>query len=173
MELDHDNEGSTPPRGATPPKGSRFPLTLLLNGLVAVALAAAGYFGYMYLNRTTSSVPAASASATADTAAAKAKPAKVVQLDVLNGCGAKGVGAKFTAFLRGNGFDVVESKNYKTFTVSHTLVVDRVGDLAQARRVAAVLGVAERNVVQQINPDYFVDVSVVIGADYASLKITR
>jgi len=62
-------------------------------------------------------------------------------------------------------------KNYKTFSVAHTLVVDRVGDLTLARRVAASLGVAEKNVVQQINQDYFVDVSVIIGADYPSLRV--
>ena len=65
---------------------------------------------------------------------------------------------------------MVEMKNYSSFRVAETLVIDRVGDLAAARRVAGALGVRESNVVQQINPDYFVDVSVVIGEDYTSLK---
>ena len=97
-------------------------------------------------------------------------PSRVIQLDVLNGCGARGAGAKFTKFLRGSGFDVVEMKNYSSSRVGRTLVIDRVGNLEAARRVAAALGVAESNVVQQINPDYFVDVSVVIGEDHVSLN---
>jgi hypothetical protein len=103
-------------------------------------------------------------------AATETKTAKIIQLDVLNGCGAKGVGARFTGYLRQSGFDVVEMKNYKTSNIARTLVIDRVGDLAAARRVAASLGVSEHNVIQQLNPDYFVDVSVVIGEDYQSLR---
>ena len=64
-------------------------------------------------------------------------------------------------------------KNYKTSNVAQTLVIDRVGDLAAARRVAASLGVAENNVIQQLNPDYFVDVSVVIGEDFQKLRPAR
>lgn len=97
-------------------------------------------------------------------------PSKVIQLDVLNGCGARGAGAKFTGFLRAAGFDVVELRNYSSSGVRRTIVIDRVGHLGNARKVAAALGVAESNVVTQINPDYFVDVSVVIGEDQESLN---
>jgi len=103
-------------------------------------------------------------------ATTQTKPSRVVQLDVLNGCGAKGAGNSVMKFLRTNGFDVVEMKNYKSFHVPQTLVVDRVGNLAMARQVAAALGVSNANVIQQINPDYYVDVSVIIGKDYAELK---
>lgn len=96
-------------------------------------------------------------------------PSKVIQLDVLNGCGAKGAGAKFMTYLRGAGFDVVELKNYTSSTVATTLVIDRVGNLEAARKIAAALGVAGPNVLQQLNPDYFVDVSVIIGKDHESL----
>jgi hypothetical protein len=167
MELDQHHPAGAP--GAdVPPKRSL--VTWGLNLLVVAMVAAAGYFGYAYLKQ--ASAPATPA-APAASAASPAKPPKVIQLDVLNGCGAKGAGVKFTGYLRSSGFDVVEMKNYKTFTVTQTLVIDRIGDLAQARRVAAALGVAEKNVIQQINPDYFVDVSVVIGADYTSLRLTR
>jgi hypothetical protein len=97
-------------------------------------------------------------------------PSKVIQLDVQNGCGAKGAGAKFTAFLREAGFDVVDVKNYSSSRVERTLVIDRLGNLAAAKKVAAALGVGESNIIQQINPDYFVAVSVVIGEDYSSLN---
>lgn len=96
-------------------------------------------------------------------------PSKVIQLDVQNGCGAKGAGAKFTSTLRAAGFDVVDVRNHASSRVARTLVIDRLGDLSAARKVAAALGVAESNIIQQINPDYFVAVSVVIGEDYATL----
>ena len=97
-------------------------------------------------------------------------PSGVIQLDVQNGCGAKGAGTKFTNFLRAAGFDVVDVRNYSSSRVARTLVIDRAGNLAAARKVAAALGVAESNVIQQINPDAFVAVSVVIGEDFTHLN---
>lgn len=97
-------------------------------------------------------------------------PSKVIQLDVQNGCGAKGAGAKFTNFLRASGFDVVDVRNYSSSRVAKTIVIDRLGNLEAARKVAAALGVSEANIVQQLNPDYLVAVSVVIGEDYPSLN---
>ena len=150
------------PVGGAAPNEPRTLLKAALNVLIVCMLAAVCYFSYAFL---------AKSAVVPEPEKSTAKPAKVIQLDVLNGCGAKGAGVKFTTFLRSNGFDVVEMKNYKTFSVAQTLVIDRVGDLTLARRVASALGVAEKNVVQQINQDYFVDVSVIIGADYPFLRV--
>lgn len=99
--------------------------------------------------------------------------AGIIQIDVLNGCGAAGAAQDVTAYLRARGFDVVEIRNYKTFDVATSLVIDRVGDTGAAERVAYALGIARNNVIQQINPDYYVDVTVVVGKDHASLKPSR
>ncbi|HTO92898.1 MAG TPA: LytR C-terminal domain-containing protein, partial [Bacteroidota bacterium] len=93
-----------------------------------------------------------------------------IQLDVLNGCGASGAGTAMTAYLRARGFDVVEYRNYRSFDVQETLVIDRAGNRENAEKVAYALGVAKGNIIEQINEDYYVDVSVLIGRDYASLK---
>jgi len=93
-----------------------------------------------------------------------------IQLDVLNGCGASGAGTAMTAFLRARGFDVVEYRNYRSFDVQQTLVIDRAGNRENAEKVAYALGVAQENIIEQINEDYYVDVSVLIGRDYGSLK---
>jgi hypothetical protein len=94
----------------------------------------------------------------------------VIQIDVLNGCGDAGTATKFASFLRARGYDVVEMRNYKTFDLSESLVIDREGDLENAEKVAYALGVGKENIIQQINQDSYVDVSVVIGADYRKLK---
>jgi hypothetical protein len=96
--------------------------------------------------------------------------AGAIQLDVLNGCGVQGAATSITSYLRARGFDVVEIRNYKTFDMQESLVVDRTGVRENAERVAYALGISRKNIVQQINEDYFVDVSVVIGRDYGSLK---
>ena len=131
---------------------------------IAVALCAGGYFAPALL----SVFPARAGSA--ETSKTLTRP---IQLDVLNGCGAKGVSAKFTNYLRTKGFDVVEMRNYIKFNMTRTLVVDRAGNLEFARKVAAALGVSEDHVVQELNPAYFVDVSVIVGADFESLKLSN
>lgn len=98
------------------------------------------------------------------------KAADIVQVEVLNGCGVGGVADRFTDYLRNNKFDVVNISNYTSFDIDKTLVIDRTGNMANAEKVADVLGVDKKNIVQQINNDYFLDVSLVIGKDYNSLK---
>src|SRR5258706_12684832 len=135
---------------------------LLLNIAIALGLVVIVYFSYTYMAR--------SAMETSQEQTVQGKPQRILQLDVLNGCGVKGAASKFTGYLRSRGFDVVEMKNYKVSTMAKTLVVDRVGDVGAARRVADALGISDKNIVQQLNPDYFVDVSIIIGADYSTLK---
>lgn len=143
-----------------PPKRKR----LILNTAIVILAGVVGYLSYTYMARSSSPQPASRSQS-------ETRSARILQMDVLNGCGVRGAGAKITGVLRQSGFDVVEMKNYKTFNVPQSLVVDRVGDLAAARRVAAALGISEKQIVQQINPDYFVDVSVIIGSDFNSLRM--
>ena len=93
-----------------------------------------------------------------------------IQLDVLNGSGTPRLGQRFTDYLRARGFDVVEMGNYKESGVEFTRVIDRAGDPAAARQVAEALGVAKDRVIQQIDKNVYLDVSVVIGKDFKSLK---
>ncbi len=75
-----------------------------------------------------------------------------------------------TAYLRARGYDIVELRNYHRFDVEKSLVIDRTGRIENAEKVARALGIPAGRVIQQLNPDYFVDVSIVIGRDYLSLK---
>lgn len=147
--IEHEGQKQTKPAG----RG-------MMSVGVILILMVAGYAAYAYMDRL---------SGKEEAAAANIKPPRIVQLDVLNGCGVNGVSAKFTNILRTHGFDVVEMKNYKSFKVNRTLVIDRIGDLVAARQVAATLGLSEDRVIQQLSPDYFVDVSVIIGSDYRTL----
>ena len=93
----------------------------------------------------------------------------IIQVEVRNGCGVSGLAESMTQFLRHEGFDVVEVGNYTSFNQAKTLVVDRVGNLEAAQKVAAALGLSDDRVVQEIRQDYFLDASVVIGQDYETL----
>jgi hypothetical protein len=93
----------------------------------------------------------------------------IIQVDIRNGCGVSGVADRYTEFLRGKGFDVAEIGNYMSSDVGQTLIIDRIGNMANAYKVAKALGIKNENVIQQLNKDYFIDVSVIIGKDYFSL----
>ncbi len=94
---------------------------------------------------------------------------EIIQVDIRNGCGVSGVADRYTDFLRNKGFDVAEIGNYISSDVDQTMIIDRIGNMANAYKVAKTLGVKNENVIQQLNKDYFIDVSVIIGKDYFSL----
>ena len=94
----------------------------------------------------------------------------VIQLDVLNGSGVPKLAQRFTDYLRARGFDVVEMGNYRESDVSITLVLDRSGNLQAAEQVADALGIPRERVRQQIDRNAYLDVSVIIGKDFRSLK---
>ncbi len=95
---------------------------------------------------------------------------QIIQIEVLNGSGIKGAAVKFTNYLRKQGIDVVDARNYKSSTFENTMIIDRVGDRQASLKVAKLIGVSEKNIIQQINPDYFVSITVIIGKDCLQLK---
>ncbi|WP_372636147.1 LytR C-terminal domain-containing protein [Fodinibius sp.] len=96
---------------------------------------------------------------------------KIIQLEVLNGCGVPGLANTFTSALRKNGFDVVETGNFKNFDMTETVVIARTTDEKNARRVAEALGIRPGNVFVEASEDFYLDATVVIGSDYESLTL--
>lgn len=96
---------------------------------------------------------------------------KVIQLEVLNGCGVPGLANTFTSTLRKNGFDVVETGNFKNFDMTETVVIARTIDANNAQRVAGALGINPENVFVEASEDFYLDATVVIGSDYKSLTL--
>ncbi len=97
-------------------------------------------------------------------------PSEIIQVEVLNGCGVTGVADRFTDFLRSEKFDVVKTDNYVSFDINETMVIDRIGNLANAKVIAEALGINPGRAFRQLNSDYFVDVTIIIGKDYHLLK---
>jgi hypothetical protein len=139
---------------------------LLLNGGIVVLVLTAIVLSYSLIVRTTVRPPV-------DPTKHDRESAEIIQIDVLNGCGISGVAGEFTSYLRSRGYDVVEIGNYRTFDVAESMVIDRTGNLETARKVAYALGIREANVIQQINHDYFLDATVVIGNDFEKLRPMR
>jgi len=92
-------------------------------------------------------------------------------VEVLNGCGIDGLAGKTADFLRARNFDIVKIDNARHSNYQYTIVQDRMGNLDNALKVARALGVKRQNVIQQRNPDLYLEVSVIIGKDWESLRL--
>lgn len=95
----------------------------------------------------------------------------VIQLEVLNGCGIPGMATRFTDSLREYGFDVVETGNFDHFNVERSFVISRSGQMENALRVAKAIGIPENNVLIEEATDFYLDVTLIIGADFESLNL--
>ncbi|MBL8008569.1 MAG: LytR C-terminal domain-containing protein [Ignavibacteria bacterium] len=141
----------------------------LLNGLIILFLIIVAYFGFNLVNNSLKSEKEIK-EITDTSKTLTSQPNLTIQLEVQNGSGENGIAVRFTDYLRKNNMDVVEIGNYKSQDVAKTLVIDRSGDNIKARKVAQILGVSERSIIQQINNSLYLDVTVVIGKDFKELK---
>jgi hypothetical protein len=151
------------PSGESPAPRRRTLRGVALNILIGLLAVVVVYLGYAFVVRHFVRPPVET-----DRRGMAGSP--VIQVDILNGSGISGAAVKATSYLRARGYDVVEMRNYRTFDVRESLVVDRTGQIENAERVAYALGIPRRNIIQQINEQYYVDVSVVIGRDIMTLK---
>lgn len=99
------------------------------------------------------------------------KTLDVIRVEVLNGCGANNIAADLREFLIARDFDVVDFKNFSSYQVPQTMVIDRTNmEQENAKKVARVIGVSKNHVFPQISPHRKLDVTVIIGHDYKNLK---
>ena len=62
------------------------------------------------------------------------QPEKMIQIEVLNGCGKPGIAKIFESYLRQQGFDVVNTENYRimgkiSWNVSNSKVINQIGNI--------------------------------------------
>lgn len=92
-----------------------------------------------------------------------------IQVEVLNGCGVSGIADKLTDYLRVNKVDVVNLGNYRSFEIESSIIISRNGKIKNAEKVAALVGLDENSIIQQLNSDYLLDVTFILGKDYRNL----
>jgi hypothetical protein len=88
-----------------------------------------------------------------------------VRVEVLNGSGLSGVARDATSLLRDLGLDVVYYGNAETFSEDPSVVMDRVGRLEDARKVADALGI--RAVLSEPDSNLYVDLTVRLGPEWS------
>ncbi len=141
------------------------PSNFILNGALVVVLATTALLAYAFGQRLVSPRP---------------DPERLhnpgnligdfIQLEVMNGAGVDGLAAEMSDYLRDLGFDVVAVDNFARSDVARSVIIDRIGNPDAAEQIALALGVDNGRVEEQLKPTWFLDASVVIGADYATIK---
>lgn len=144
-------------------------LNYILNSVIIIFLIFVGYLGFSLINNSLKTEK--KIDVITDTSKSLTnQPNLTIQLDVQNGTEENGIAGLFTEYLRTNGVDVVESGNFKVNDQEKTIVIDRSGDGRKAKKVAFLLGINSRNIIQQINNSLYLDATVVIGKDFKELK---
>jgi hypothetical protein len=91
-----------------------------------------------------------------------------VVVEVLNGCGRKGIGERASEVLMDHGFDVMFLGNADDFEYTETLVIDRTGDRSKAVALTEALGVGR--VISQQSTSSYVEATVIVGTDFALMR---
>jgi len=94
---------------------------------------------------------------------------EIIQVEVMNGTNVSGLANQITDHLQRMGFDVVETGNHSAQTVEKTVIMDRIGNMDAAEQVALALGLAPERISEELKPEYFIDATIIVGADYKTL----
>ena len=102
-------------------------------------------------------------------------PMKNIKIEVLNGCGIKGIAAKTAEFLRNqHRIDVVKSDNADRYNYPETIIIGRNEDLDKILSVSKAFDISIHN--EQLikhDPDETlgVDVTIILGKDIISYDV--
>ena len=95
-------------------------------------------------------------------------PIKNIKVEVLNGCGLKGIAARTADFLRANHVDVVRSDNADHHDYPNTVIISRNENVESLKAVSRSFGITLDNKTHiMTDPDESlgVDVTVILGKD--------
>ena len=96
-------------------------------------------------------------------------PIQNIKVEVLNGCGLKGVAARTADFLRSNHVDVVRSDNADHHDYPNTVIISRNENVESLKAVSKSFGVTMDDKIHIITDDpdesLGVDVTVILGKD--------
>ncbi len=90
-----------------------------------------------------------------------------ISIQVLNGCGVKGVSQAFAEMLRAGGFTVDYFGNASSMDYPETILLDRKGNRAKALLITNFLGLDSLDVIIQRASEFvYTDFVLIIGRDY-------
>jgi len=106
----------------------------------------------------------------------EANPISDITIEILNGCGEKGIAAKTSDFLRLEHIDVIRSENADNFDYDNTILIQHSDDLYNVKTVAKIMEFdlnSSDRVLFLPDSDADVDLTLIIGSDYRTVKPLR
>src|SRR5690625_652141 len=94
-----------------------------------------------------------------------------IQLQGLNGCGTPRQATRYTEDLREYGVDVVVTGAFDQFDVTESFISSRNGVTEHAKRVDRAIGISPDRILREQSADFYLDVTLVLGEDFQSLKL--
>jgi len=103
-------------------------------------------------------------------------PIKNIKVEILNGCGIKGIAAKTSEFLRSeHRIDVIRSDNANNYNYSKTIIIGRNENLDKILSVSKAFDISinDTNHIRHVPDETLgVDVTVILGKDINSFPHT-
>tara|TARA_Y100001960_G_scaffold211876_1_gene221135 strand:+ start:199 stop:711 length:513 start_codon:yes stop_codon:yes gene_type:complete len=94
-----------------------------------------------------------------------------VQIQVLNGCGEKGVAQLYTNFLRYSGYDVIEYGNAKNFDFKNTKIkIHNKEHEFFETEIINLLKIKPSDIEYNYAKNIFFDMTIIIGQDFKNLS---
>jgi hypothetical protein len=106
----------------------------------------------------------------------EANPISDITIEVLNGCGERGIAGITADFLRSESIDVIRSENADNFDYVKTLLIQNSDELENLKTVAEILDFKINDTERVIFADEIgsdVDLTLIIGSDYRTIKPLR
>ena len=91
-----------------------------------------------------------------------------VQIQVLNGCGDKGVADLYATYLRDNNYDVIDYKNADHFNYNASQIIVHNNNLL-IEDIADLLFIQSSNIDYIFDENIFYDLTLIVGKDYKNL----
>tara|TARA_B110000116_G_C16517502_1_gene438467 strand:+ start:84 stop:569 length:486 start_codon:yes stop_codon:yes gene_type:complete len=94
---------------------------------------------------------------------------EILQIEVLNGCGDKGVADLYANFLRNNSYDVIDYKNADNFDYNASKLIVHSNNLL-VEDVADLFKIDSKNIDYIFDENIFYDITLIVGKDYKKLN---
>ena len=93
-----------------------------------------------------------------------------INLEIKNGCGQKNIAFMYKNFLREEGFDVMDTKNAKSFDHDFSKVLLHRGDIQMAHNLSNLMGINDSLIKINHNDNLMLDLTLIIGKDFNQLS---
>ena len=91
-----------------------------------------------------------------------------VQIQVLNGCGDKGIADLYATYLRDNNYDVIDYKNADHFNYNISKIIVHNNNLL-VENIADLFYIQSTNIDYVFDENIFYDLTLIVGRDYKNL----